>query len=1054
MVWAIAVLAGLGLLVLGGVYLMVDYLWFQEVGYVAVFARYRVTQALIGLVVTGLSLLFLLPNLMLARRLKYPVLPVRPDPQPKGASRATSQPKSEFLPVHIPSKANPVKPDSALAATSTPLTGIAALSSRWLFLGGIGLSVIIALLLWHYGQVAVSLSQHLIQHPDTAIPVPNRLRPEILPQLGQLLDWGQPSSWLVVGLLGFLTLICTLLLVYPAVTACAIALVLSLVWGFILMHHWETLLQALYGVPFERVDPLFSRDIGFYLFRLPLWQLLEFWLGGLLTLGLVAVALIYLTSGNSLSQGTFSGFTSRQWRHLSVLTAGFMLVICLSHWLRRFELLYSRSGVVYGAGYVDAQVLLPAHTGLSLFAAAIALWLLWRVFQEGATVKRGRSADALISPLKHFTPYRKGGIAYLGLVIGGYLLTVVVTTLILPPLVQRLGVQPNELARETPYIRHNIALTREGFDLKAIEVETFDPQNDLTYADLQENALTVRNIRLWDTRPLLQTNRQLQQIRPYYRFPDADIDRYTLSSKQPEQTATGAAIQPQTPNPAATEKQQVLIAARELDFSEVPPIAQTWVNQHLIYTHGYGFTLSPVNQVGPGGLPDYFVKDIGVNPSGRVGGLTIASEQIRNSIPISQPRIYYGELTNTYVMVDTRLKELDYPSGNENVYNTYDGSGGISIGSYWRRLLFSVHLRDWQMLLTRNFKPQTRLLYRRAIMDRVRHIAPFLHYDQDPYLVIADAGHGFGAQPGVPMLGPGTANYLYWIVDAYTVSNHYPYSDPSKIVNTTDSSQGDSFNYIRNPVKVIIDAYNGSVHFYVADPQDPIIKTWQVMFPGMLQPLSAMPASLHSHIRYPVDLFQVQSERLLTYHMTDPQVFYNREDLWQIPNEIYGSQLQPVEPYFLITQLPNGTTEEFILILPFTPSQRSNLIAWMAARSDGVHYGKVLQYQFPKERLVFGSAQIEARINQDPVISQQISLWNREGSRAVQGNLLVIPIEQSLLYVEPLYLEAEANGIPTLVRVIAAFENRIAMSETLDQSLKAVFQEKESVTPAIVRPVE
>jgi hypothetical protein len=508
----------------------------------------------------------------------------------------------------------------------------------------------------------------------------------------------------------------------------------------------------------------------------------------------------------------------------------------------------------------------------------------------------------------------------------------------------------------------------------------------------------------------------LQQIRLYYKFLDADIDRYNLKTD------------------VGINKQQVIIAARELDYNAVPQQAKTWINKHLIYTHGYGFTLSPVNQVGAGGLPDYFVKDIGTDADDD-SALKTSDESIRASIPIGKPRIYYGEITNNYVMSSTKANELDYPSGDENVYNTYDGKGGVRLSSWWRRLLFAQYLKDWQMLLSRNITSESKLLFRRNINQRIRAIAPFLRYDSDPYLVTANVGDANDAQ---------TQNYLYWIVDAYTTSRRYPYSDPGK----------NEFNYIRNSVKVVIDAYHGDVDFYVADPQDPIIQSWSVIFPRLFKPLDAMPATLRRHLRYPQDFFSVQSERLLTYHMTDPQVFYNREDQWQIPQEIYGDQPRAVQPYYLIMKLPTAQSEEFILLLPFTPTQRTNLIAWLAARSDGEEYGKLLLYQFPKQQLVYGTEQIEALINQDPVISQQISLWNRQGSRALQGNLLIIPIERSLLYVEPLYLEAERNSLPTLVRVIVVYENRIVMAETLDQALQAIFQPTQPKTPAIVRPLE
>jgi hypothetical protein len=442
------------------------------------------------------------------------------------------------------------------------------------------------------------------------------------------------------------------------------------------------------------------------------------------------------------------------------------------------------------------------------------------------------------------------------------------------------------------------------------------------------------------------------------------------------------------------------------------------VNKHLVYTHGYGFTLSPVNLVAAGGLPYYFVKDIGTNKD--EGALQTSSELIDYSIPIGKPRIYYGELTNNYVMTPTTAEELDFPSGDGNVYNTYDGKGGILVGKGWRRWLFALYLRDWQMLFSQDFTPETRLLMRRDIQNRVQTIAPFLNYDRNPYLVAADVGD--------------SSSKLHWIIDAYTISDRYPYSDPGK----------DKFNYIRNSVKVVVDAYHGTVNFYVADENDPIIQTWSKIFPHLFKSLAEMPKTLRSHIRYPEDLFSTQAERLLTYHMTDPQVFYNREDQWEIPLEIYGTEPQAVSPYYLIMKLPDSDKEEFILLHPYTPSSRQNLIAWLAARSDDREYGKLLLYQFPKQRLVYGPNQIEALINQDPDISQQISLWNRDGSKVLQGHLLIIPIEQSLLYVEPLYLVADQNSVPTIARVTVAYQNKIVMEPTLKEALEKLFSGHQS----------
>ncbi|MBW4549854.1 MAG: UPF0182 family protein [Aphanocapsa sp. GSE-SYN-MK-11-07L] len=598
------------------------------------------------------------------------------------------------------------------------------------------------------------------------------------------------------------------------------------------------------------------------------------------------------------------------------------------------------------------------------------------------------------------------GPAWLWLGLIGFSFAATLLGPLLPIAIQTLRVQPNELERELPYLQRTIEYTRQAYGLGAIRARAFNPQPDLNYASIQANDLTIRNIRLWDSRPLLETNRQLQQLRPYYSFPNAFIDRYALQSPD-----------------APPEKRQVFLSARELDFNTVPQAAQTWVNKRLIYTHGYGFTMSPVNTVGEGGLPTYFVKDIGTGKSG--GNLLTSSPQIAASIPIGAPRIYFGQLTEPYVIAPSRVPELDYPSGNDNVYNHYSGQGGVGLQALWRRLVFALYLRDWQLLLTPNLTPDSQILLRRQIEQRVWVIAPFLSLDQEPYLVVADTHSSAGIQPAEPQ----ETNHLYWIIDAYTMSNHYPYADP----------EADAFNYIRNSVKVVVDAYTGTVDFYAVDPQDPILQTWQRVFPGMFQPLAAMPAELYQHTRYPKDLFQVQAHRLLKYHMTDPVVFYNQEDQWQLPTEIYDGQLQQVASYYLIMKLLEGAQEEFILLYPFTPLNRPNLIAWLAARSDGENYGKLVLYQFPKQELIFGPEQLEARINQDPAISEKISLWNRDGSRLIQGNLLVIPLERSLLYVEPFYLKAEQNSLPTLIRVVVMYQDKIVMAETLNLALEQTF---------------
>lgn len=976
-----------------------EYLWFDEVGYLSVFVRRMLTQGTLWIVGCGASAAFLFWNLNLANELRY-------EPQPRSQHRFED---SLFEP--MPRETPP------------------ALNLSWLLFLVLGPALLLAMVLLYYGREFFA---------DFSLDLDRSLAVPLLPDRFEFdgfweIFLQQPILWWQIAIA--LVLVAAIV-VKPQLSLNAIALFFSLGFGWVLSNHWINVLAFFNPTPFNLNEDLFNREISFYIFTLPVINLLEFWLFGLFLCGLISCSLIYLLSGNSFSQGRFPGFSQPQQRHLHGLAGIFMLCMTLRYWLNRYELLYSERGVVFGAGYTDIMAQEPAYRLLSLLSLGFALFLFWQAFFS----------------VRAIVPYIEFGLKTLGLrrrrrrprrraklfadsyslrtILGLYLAIAVIVGWSLPAIVQRLVVQPNELERELPYIERSIKLTRQAFNLDEIEVRTFDPDAELTYADLQDNDLTINNIRLWDKRPLLQTNRQLQQIRPYYAFLDASIDRYTIL-KPPERRTPGD----------RTEKQQVILAARELQYSSVPEKAQTWVNKHLVYTHGYGFTLSPVNTAAEGGLPRYYVKNIG--PAERFNPDTTleVAPRIRDSIPIGKPRIYYGQLTDIPVMTSTRVPEFDFPSGDENVYNTYDGDGGIPLNSIWRRFLFAKYLQNWQMIFTRNFLPDTKVLFRREIPERVKAIAPFLRYDGSPYLVAADADLG---RDDVREPGP-KGKYLYWILDAYTTSTRYPYSDP----------EGSEFNYIRNSVKVVIDAYNGSVKFYyLSEPQDPILTTLRRIFPDLFVPIEQMPRSLYGHIRYPLDLFGIQSQRLLTYHMQDPRVFYNREDLWRVPTEIYGNKTQAVEPYYLIMRLPAEENAEFILLQPFTPASRINLIAWLAARSDVPQYGKLLLYQFPKQRLVFGPEQVEALINQEPEISEQISLWNRQGSRVIQGNLLVIPIEQSLLYVEPIYLEATENSLPTLVRVIVAYENRIVMRSTLDESLRAVFEADPLTTPVVVPPPE
>ncbi len=935
-------------------YVATDYwaegLWFDELGFLTEFWVRSRTQILLGSIILFASLGFTFFNFSTADKLQF--------------NRNCLLPNQANLSVGL---------------------GLRALLPILFFLG-----VVISSGLFHHVRIAITE----LSTTRTPLPTPLGLNFNANWQLAQSLVT-QPI-WLGLICLGAIALITS-----PASLLRVAAVILSICFSITATEEWARVLPALNPSSFNQLDPVFNEELSFYIFRLPLWELVEFWLSGILMFVLVAVTLEYLLAGNTFSQGRFAGFSSGQQRHLSAIASGLLAVTAMGDWIRRYELLYSPQGVSYGASFTDIYVGLPVNTALSFIALGLAATLAGRAFGGKFLTRRVRIS---------------GGVLEARPVVGAialYLLLTLLGNTLAPWLVQRLVVQPNELQREIPYIERTIAFTRNAFDLANIETKEFNPQGTLTTVDLEENRSTIDNIRLWDTRPLLESNRQLQQIRLYYEFADADVDRYSFAETD-----------------TALSRRQVLISARELNYEQVPIEAQTWVNEHLIYTHGYGFTMSPVNVASPSGLPEYFIKDIAHTPS---------STAVRSSIPVGKPRIYYGELTNTYIMPGSRVPELDFPSGSENVYNSYDGQGGINISPLWKRLLFAKHLGDWKMLLTDDFTADTKLMFRRNIKQRINRIAPFLQFDEDPYLVIADAGSDFAA-PGEES---GT-NYLYWMVDAYTTSDRYPYADPG----------ANPYNYIRNSVKVVVDAYNGSVHFYIADDRDPIIRTWTQTFPGMFEPLSAMPETLRTHIRYPQDFSTVQSNQLLIYHMTDPQVFYNREDQWRAPNEIYANEEQVVKPYYLIMELPGEEEDEFILLRPFTPAQRNNLVAWLAARSDGEQYGKQLLYQFPKQELVFGPEQIEARINQEPDISQRISLWNTQGSRANQGNLLVIPIEQSLLYVEPLYLEAEQNRLPILARVIVAYKNRIAMAETLNQGLQAIFGSEESVSPAIIRELD
>ncbi|MEE8413835.1 MAG: UPF0182 family protein [Dehalococcoidales bacterium] len=719
---------------------------------------------------------------------------------------------------------------------------------------------------------------------------------------------------------------------------------LSVIFGMVAQGNWEVILRFLNWQPFNILDPVFQREIGFYVFSLPFLRLLHGWLLGVLFITLIGNAGIYLLSYGV--QRLRFDFSRRVLSHFGALAIMILGLFAWGYWLGIWELVFSSQGVVFGAGYADMNARLPAQwilIGVTVILTGIILVSIWQ---------------------------RNLRLPMYG--IGGWIAAVVLISGIYPALVQRFQVEPNELERERPYIEHNINYTNAAFALDRIKEQPFPADESLTIEDITSNEMTISNIRLWDPRPLKDTYNQIQSIRLYYDFNDVDIDRYTIDGVY----------------------RQVMLSARELSAEKLAAQAQTWVNRKLQFTHGYGVVLSPVNEVTAQGLPNLLLKDI--PPVG--------------SFTIDRPQIYFGEKTNDYVIVKTKTQEFDYPSGDDNVYGSYEGKGGVNLDGFFRRLLYAWQFGDLNLLISNELNPESRVLYYRNISNRVKHLAPFLELDADPYLVIMDGR-------------------LLWIQDAYTTSNRYPYSEPL----------GGGLNYIRNSVKAVIDAYDGNVIFYVTDPEDALIRTYQSIFPDLFVPGEQMPQSLRDHLRYPEDMFNIQASVYRSYHMRDVRVFYNKEDLWAVPREVYFGSEQTMESYHIIMRLPGEEKEEFLLMLPFTPVNKNNTIGWLAARSDGDNYGTLLAYLFPKEKLVYGPSQIENRIGQDTVITEQLALWGRGGSQVIRGNLLLIPIGTSILYVEPLFLQAEGGGLPELKRVIVVAGDRIAMEPTLQESLTAIF---------------
>jgi uncharacterized protein len=738
---------------------------------------------------------------------------------------------------------------------------------------------------------------------------------------------------------------------------------IAIVSGLRASASWETVLAYANATAFNVKDPVFGYDLSVFVFFLPFWRLLHGWALALIATTIILTLAVYVLQRSLVLTTRGPRMASGARTHLLILAALLLGLKAVGFWLDQYEILFSPRGVVFGASYTDVHATLPMLKTLAVLCALAA---------AACVVQIGRA-----------------GLRFVAGALGALAIVWVVGLGIYPALLQRFRVAPNELAAERPYIQANIRMTRQAYGLDRIEEQEFPADENLDARALDRNELTIKNIRLWDYRPLLRTYAQLQEIRTYYKFVDVDNDRYVVNG----------------------EYRQLMLSPRELSYQHLQG-GRNWINEHLTFTHGYGLVVSPVNRVTPEGLPEFFVKDI----PPRAG----------DGVPkITRPEIYYGETSNEYVLVRTRSQELDYPAGDQNVYSTYRGTGGIPIGSLARRLLFAARFGEPKIVLSDDLTGESRIMIYRTVNQRTQQLTPFFRFDRDPYLVVTDEGR------------------LVWMLDGYTSTDRYPYSDPVRGIG----------NYIRNSVKVTVDAYDGSMTYYIADATDPMVRVYARAFPGLMKPIEEMPADLRRHVRYPEDLFAIQARKYATYHMEDPQVFYNKEDLWAIPRRTIEGRDREMEPYFTIMRLPGEQKEEFILLTLFNPARRDNMIGWLAARSDPAHYGRLIVYNFPKQKLVYGPRQIDARIDQDPVIAQQLSLWNQRGATVIRGSLLAIPIDRSLIYVQPLYLAAAEQGaLPELRRVITAYGNQIAMEPTLEQSLARIFGGRVAQTAAAPAP--
>lgn len=777
-----------------------------------------------------------------------------------------------------------------------------------------------------------------------------------------------------------------------------VVLVISFLVGMGTSTKWFSVLQYLKQVQFKLVDPIFAKDVAFYVFSLPFFLAVWKFVMVCVIMTTIFVLIVYFQTfilnlfrqskteevpkDNELptmelveneSKQHFPSFSFKKAFaelgrsakiHLTILSSIVFLLLAGKHYLTQYSIMYSEKGIVVGAGYTDVMVFLPIIKLLILFAVIItALFYVWLFYISKKPKLKKLHIVASIIVL--------------------YLVFSFIGPTIIPAVVQALKVSPNEFNLEEPYIENNIEFTKIAYGLDSVVEKDFSTAEKINKKMLETATETIENVRILDWRPLTQTYKQTQEIRLYYDLSGIDIDRYVIDGKYT----------------------QVMIAPRELDQNQIAENAKTWVNLHMIYTHGFGIVMSPVNSVTNEGLPHFFIKDI--------PPITLNGDK---SLDVKQPRIYYGEKRTGFILANTQTGEFDFPKGTTNEYINYDGKGGIVLDTFFKKLLMAVRFKDIKILLSSDVKLDSKIMFDRNIQTRINKITPFLSLDPDPYLVLNDGR-------------------LFWIQDAYTTTGNFPYSH-----------KFENINYIRNSVKIVVDAYNGDVTYYLTDLKDPLMLTYAKIFPQQFKQLKDMPEGLKEHIRYPEDLFKVQSSLYTIYHMNDPAVFYNKEDAWQIPTEIYGTNQQiTVEPYYIIMKLPGEEKEEFVLMTPFTPLKKDNMISWFAARSDGENYGKLLLYKFPKDKLVYGPLQIEAKFDQDSEISQQLTLWSQQGSRVTRGNLLVIPIEDSLLYIEPLYISAEKGQLPQLKRILVSDGERVVMEESLGEALDVLFGFNEKI---------